>query len=106
MRLVNTLSAGGIGSESTFFKCACAALLICGLTIPALEAKAGPADLTSKAWTVSTTSEKLAFLYGVSSTVAIEQLVADRQKTEPSPFAAGLDQGFRQSELEADSEGS
>ncbi|WP_346666424.1 hypothetical protein [uncultured Mailhella sp.] len=77
-----------------FLKCACAALLICGLTIPALEAKAGPADLTGKQWTASTTSEKLAFLYGVSSTVAIEQLVADRQKTEPSPFVAAWIKAF------------
>lgn len=77
-----------------FFKCACTAVMICGLAFSAVEAEAGPADLTGKQWKLSTSPEKLAFLYGVSSTVAIEQLVAERQNTSASPFVSAWLKAF------------
>lgn len=64
----------------------CAAVLCCGLTFGASSAGASPADLTGSQWKLSTSSEKLAFLYGVSSTVAIEQLIAEKQGVSASPF--------------------
>lgn len=64
----------------------CAALLCCGLSVGVPSAEASPADLTGVQWKLSTSSEKLAFLYGVSSTVAIEQLIAEKQGVSASPF--------------------
>ena len=64
----------------------CAALLCCGLLFGVPSAEASPADLTGVQWKLSTSSEKLAFLYGVSSTVAIEQLIAEKQGVSASPF--------------------
>ena len=64
----------------------CAALLCCGLSFGVSSAGASPADLTGVQWKLSTSSEKLAFLYGVSSTVAIEQLIAEKQGVSASPF--------------------
>ena len=64
----------------------CAAVLCCGLSFGASPVKASPADLTGVQWKLSTSSEKLAFLYGVSSTVAIEQLIAEQRGVSASPF--------------------
>ena len=77
-----------------FLKCIGIAVLLCGLAVPALADTAKPADFTGEEWRLSTTSEKLAFLYGVSSTVAIEHLVAERQGTEASPFVSAWMKAF------------
>ena len=77
-----------------FLKGVCVVALVCGLVVPAFTAKAGPADLTGVQRTLSTTSEKLAFLYGVSSTVAIEKLVSEKQNTEASPFVSAWIKAF------------
>ena len=76
------------------FKWLCAVVMICGLAGTAVAGTASPADFTGEAWKLSTTSEKLAFLYGVSSTVAIEHLVAERQGTEASPFVSAWLKAF------------
>ncbi len=70
------------------------AVLLCALAAPALADTARPADFTGEEWKLSTTSEKLAFLYGVSSTVAIEHLVAEKQGTQESPFVAAWIKAF------------
>ena len=72
--------------KRTFAKVLCMALLLCAAAIPAPLALASPADLTGVQWKLSNASEKLAFLYGVSSTVAIEHLVAEKQGVADSPF--------------------
>lgn len=77
-----------------FLKWIGTAVMICGLAVPALADTAKPSDFTGEEWKLSTTSEKLAFLYGVSSTVAIEHLVAERQGTEASPFVSAWMKAF------------
>ena len=80
--------------KASFLKCVCTAVMICGLSLPVSMAQAAPADLTGVQWKASASSEKLAFLYGVSSTVAIEQLVAERQGVKPSPFVSAWMNAF------------
>lgn len=80
--------------KACFLKCVCAVILACGVTVSASEVQASPADLTGVQWKLSTSSEKLAFLYGVSSTVAIEQLVADKQGVTASPFVSAWMKAF------------
>ena len=72
----------------------CAVIMVCGLAGTAVADTAAPADFTGKEWKLSTTSEKLAFLYGVSSTVAIEHLVAEKQGTEASVFVSAWLKAF------------
>ena len=76
------------------FKWFCVAVMLCGLAGSAVAGTATPADFTGNEWQRSSTSEKLAFLYGVSSTVAIEHLVAERQGTEESVFVAAWLKAF------------
>lgn len=58
--------------------------LICALTLPAM---ANPqSDMAGQQWLASTQEEKLAFLYGAASVVAIEQAVAQKNGTQPSIF--------------------
>lgn len=63
-----------------------------GLTAHAYEGTG--LDLTGTEWQKSSQGEKLAFLYGASSVVAIEQLIADRQGTSPSPFVQAWGKAF------------
>ena len=80
--------------KAYFLKIVCAAAVACGIMFSASAVQASPADLTGVQWKSSTSSEKLAFLYGVSSTVAIEQLVADRQGVAASPFVSAWMKAF------------
>ena len=77
-----------------FTKVIFAAVLVCGLCLPAIAAPSSGADLTGKDWRDSTQSEKLAFLYGASNIIAIEQLIADKQGTDPSPFVTAWIKAF------------
>ena len=49
---------------------------------------AGQGELTGTLWQESTQNEKMALIYGMASVVAIEQTIADRQKTKPTPFVS------------------
>ena len=53
-----------------FTKVVFAAALVCALCLPAQSSQ----------------NEKLAFLYGASNIIAIEQLIAQKQGTKASPF--------------------
>ena len=55
-----------------FLKGVCVVALVCGLVVPAFTA----------------------FLYGDSSTVAIEKLVSEKQNTEASPFVSAWIKAF------------
>lgn len=59
--------------------------LICALALPA-GAETTVRDITGQQWAQSTKAEKLSFLYGASSVVAIEKAAADRGGREPSLF--------------------
>lgn len=59
--------------------------LICALAMPAGAATTAQ-DITGQQWAHSTKAEKLSFLYGASSVVAIEKVAAERAGKEPSPF--------------------
>ena len=79
------------------FRClsyACAALLVCGLSVSAMAAQPSPVDLTGEHWKLSSDAEKQAFLYGASNIIAIEQLVAEKKGTEPSPFVSAWIRAF------------
>ena len=77
-----------------FTKVICAAVLVCGLALPAFAAKSTAPDLTGQHWQQSTQNEKLAFLYGASNIIAIEQLIAEKQGTKPSPFVEAWVKAF------------
>lgn len=80
-----------------------AVFLVCGLYLPASAAQTG-VDLTGKQWQESTRNEKLAFLYGASSVIAIEDIVAERAGKQPSLFVQGWLKAFKDtswSEIEA-----
>lgn len=62
----------------------CLAVLFFCLPVQAAEITAH--DLTGKDWLQSTQNERLAFIYGVSNVVAIEQLIADKANVKPSIF--------------------
>ena len=68
-----------------FTKVVFAAALVCALCLPSAAAQS-TADLTGKHWLQSSQNEKLAFLYGASNIIAIEQLIAQKQGTKASPF--------------------
>ena len=68
-----------------FTKVVFAAALVCALCLPAVAAQSAT-DLTGKHWLQSSQNEKLAFLYGASNIIAIEQLIAQQQGTQASPF--------------------
>ena len=79
------------------FRClsyACAALLVCGLSVSAMAAQPSPVDLTGEHWKLSSDAEKQAFLYGASNIIAIEQLVAEKKGTDPSPFVSAWIRAF------------
>ncbi len=71
-----------------------AALLTCGACLPASAAESG-VDLTGAQWLDSPRNEKLAFLYGASSIVAIESMIAERAGREPSVFVRSWMKAFR-----------
>ena len=77
-----------------FTKVICAAVLVCGLALPAFAAKSTAPDLTGQHWQQSSQNEKLAFLYGASNIIAIEQLIAEKQGTKPSPFVEAWVKAF------------
>ena len=52
-------------------------------------------DLTGAQWLDSPRNEKLAFLYGASSIVAIESMIAERAGREPSVFVRSWMKAFR-----------
>ena len=70
--------------------------LVCSLSLPALSASA-VGDLTGQQWQASTPNEKLAFLYGASSIVAIEQLLAQKKGEQPSLFVGAWIKAFNNS---------
>lgn len=88
-----------------FFILACSAVLVCSLGLSAVAAPtsqtapAAPAatgiDVTGTQWSQSTQNEKLAFLYGASSIIAIEQLIAQEQGKAPSPFVKAWVSAFK-----------
>ena len=80
-------------------KVICAAALVCGLTMPAVAVGPAVPDLTGNHWQHSAKNEKLAFLYGASSIVVIDQLIAQRQGVEPSRFVAAWMKAFGDSSL-------
>ena len=80
-----------------FTKVVFAAALVCALCLPAVAAQSAT-DLTGKHWLQSSQNEKLAFLYGASNIIAIEQLIAQQQGTQASPFV--MDKSFRQHQLD------
>ena len=69
-----------------FTKVVFAAALVCALCLPAVAAQSAT-DLTSQ-------NEKLAFLYGASNIIAIEQLIAQQQGTQASPFVTAWIKAF------------
>ncbi|MEG2140291.1 MAG: hypothetical protein RRY20_05835 [Bilophila sp.] len=96
-----------------FFMVACSAALVCGLGLfagaaptpqkpikPVVSSAPAPApnagiDVTGTQWGQSTKNEKLAFLYGASSIVAIEHLIAQKQGQPPSPFVSAWMAAFK-----------
>lgn len=71
------------------YKLLAAMVLVCGLALPAMAAQATVPDLTGRHWMQSTLNEKLAFLYGASNVIAIEQTIAQKRGVEASPFVSG-----------------
>ncbi len=71
-----------------------ATFFVLGVGLAAQAYEGVKLDLTGTEWLKSSQGEKLAFLYGVSSVVAIEQLIADRQGTAPSPFVRAWGKAF------------
>ena len=76
-----------------FTKVVFAAALVCALCLPAVAAQSAT-DLTGKHWLQSSQNEKLAFLYGASNIIAIEQLIAQQQGTQASPFVTAWIKAF------------
>lgn len=76
-----------------FTKVFFAAALVCALCLSAAAAQS-TADLTGKHWLQSSQNEKLAFLYGASNIIAIEQLIAQQQGTKASPFVTAWVKAF------------
>lgn len=70
-----------------------AALLVGVLCLPALAAEKGP-ELSGKAWLESSQNEKLAFLYGASHVVAIEEVLAEKDNRTPSLFVTAWVKAF------------
>lgn len=60
--------------------------LVCGLGSIAKAEEGTGLDLTGKQWLESTRNEKLAFLYGASSIVAIEHVLSEKTGEKPSVF--------------------
>ena len=71
-----------------------AAFLVLGISLSASAYTGSGLDLTGREWAHSSQSEKLAFLYGASSVVAIEQLIAQQQGTPPSAFVRSWIKAF------------
>ena len=63
------------------------------MCLPAVAAQSAT-DLTGKHWLQSSQNEKLAFLYGASNIIAIEQLIAQQQGTQASPFVTAWIKAF------------
>ena len=61
--------------------------LVCVLAMPA-GAAAPRMDLTGQQWDQSSAAEKLSFLYGASSVVAIEKAVAEKSGEKPTVFVS------------------
>lgn len=81
-----------------------AAFLVLGISLSASAYTGSGLDLTGREWAHSSQSEKLAFLYGASSVVAIEQLIAQQQGTPPSGLCAFVGQGVQRRQLAAAAE--
>ena len=77
-----------------FTKMVLAAALVCTLCLPAVAAQPSGLELTGNAWLKSSQNEKLAFLYGVSNVVAIEQLLSQKEGTKPSLFVSSWMKAF------------
>lgn len=69
-------------------------LLAWGVWTPAIMAETN-VDLTGRQWQESSRKEKLAFLYGASSIVAIENMIAEKAGREPSVFVRGWLTAFK-----------
>ncbi|MEI3479299.1 MAG: hypothetical protein V8Q84_09595 [Bilophila sp.] len=76
------------------YKLLVAMVLVCGLALPAVAAQTSVPDLTGRHWMQSTLNEKLAFLYGASNVIAVEQVIAQKRGVEPSPFVSGWIKAF------------
>lgn len=62
-------------------------VLVLGMSVPSFAAQeAATGELTGQAWLSSPIMSKEAFLYGVASTVAIEQAIADKGGKPASIF--------------------
>ena len=82
-----------------FTKVVFAAALVCALCPPAVAAQSAT-DLTGKHWLQSSQNEKLAFLYGASNIIAIEQPIAQQHGNASLPVRHGMDKSFRQHQLD------
>lgn len=76
-------SRGSYAAKRKFFtmarftKVVFTAALVCTLCLPAVVVQFAM-DSTGRHWLQSSQNEKLAFLYGASNTIAIEQLIAQQ----------------------------
>ena len=68
--------------------------LVCASIPTFADTGAYQQDLTGQDWCTSSSQEKLAFLYGVSSVVAIEQLIAQKEGKNPSVFVRSWTSAF------------
>ena len=72
-------------------------IMACLFAMGSLPAWAGtrPTELTGRQWILSNDSEKLAFLYGASSIVAIEEIGAEKTGRPVSRFVEGWMNAFK-----------
>lgn len=77
---------------------AMACLLVMG-SFTAWAGSAQPEELTGKQWVLSSTAEKLSFLYGASSIIAIEDMGAMKAQKPASRFVKGWMKAFKNTTL-------
>ena len=80
--------------RTRFIASLCAVILTLGMYSSTFAAQVSPSALTGVHWKQSSESEKLAFLYGASNIIAIEELTAQHQGKEPSPFVSAWIKAF------------
>ena len=63
--------------------------------VPSVQAAENPGlELTGQEWMQSSKNEKLAFLYGASSVVAIENMIAQKEGKAPTLFVQAWSNAF------------
>lgn len=76
------------------------ALILSGLVV-LLCVGGASAEVTGKQWSSSTNNEKLAFLYGASSIVAIETVAGEKTNDKPSIFVQKWIETFGKDDVQA-----